>query len=48
VYPSNIPWNHLLHYCLLPEADLPGRGENADTRHPPEASAGGTRQELAR
>ena len=25
-YPWNIPWNHLLHYCLLPEAgpDAPG------------------------
>jgi lauroyl/myristoyl acyltransferase len=20
-YPWNIPWNHLLHYCLLPEVD---------------------------
>jgi hypothetical protein len=25
----NIPWNHLLHYCLLPEADPAARGENA-------------------
>jgi hypothetical protein len=25
-YPWNIPWNHLLHYCLLPEAD-PGANE---------------------
>ena len=30
-YPSNIAWNHLLHYCLLPEADAGATSENADT-----------------
>jgi len=28
-YPWNIPWNHLLHYCLLPEADPGAPGELA-------------------
>jgi lauroyl/myristoyl acyltransferase len=47
-YPWNIPWNHLLHYCLLPEADSGASGAGADARHPPEARAGGARQEFAR
>lgn len=29
-YPSNIPWNHLLYYCLLPEADPATPGEMAN------------------
>ena len=28
-YPWNIPWNHLLHYCQLPEADAGAPGEQA-------------------
>jgi hypothetical protein len=28
-YPWNIPWNHLLHYCLLPEAGSDAPGELA-------------------
>jgi len=28
-YPWNIPWNHLLHYCLLPEAGSFAPGEQA-------------------
>ena len=48
LYPWNIPWNHLLHYCLLPEADSGAPGERADARHPQDASAGGGRQEVAR
>jgi lauroyl/myristoyl acyltransferase len=29
-YPANIPWNHLLHYCLLPEADTAATSEKAN------------------
>jgi lauroyl/myristoyl acyltransferase len=47
-YPWNIPWNHLLHYCLLPEVDSGAPGEGVDARHPPEASASGARQGGAR
>ena len=27
LYPWNIPWHHLLHYCQLPEADSGAFGE---------------------
>jgi lauroyl/myristoyl acyltransferase len=29
LYPWNIPWHHLLHYCSLPEADSGALGEKA-------------------
>ena len=29
LHPSNIPWNHLLHYCLLPAADAGAPGGKA-------------------
>ncbi|MEP6997970.1 MAG: hypothetical protein ABI900_09985 [Betaproteobacteria bacterium] len=48
LYPWNIPWNHLLHYCLLPEVDSRAPSEKADARHPPEASSSGARQEFPR
>ena len=48
LYPWNIPWNHLLHHCLLPEADPVGLGEKRNAARPPEASSNGSRQEFAR
>jgi len=41
LHPWNIPWNHLLHYCLSPEVDSGAPSQKADTRRPPEASSGG-------
>jgi len=29
LYPSNIPWNHLLYYCQLPLADAGAPAEKA-------------------
>jgi lauroyl/myristoyl acyltransferase len=40
LYPWNIPWNHLLYYCLLPEADPGSLGEKTNAPRPSEARSG--------
>lgn len=48
LYPWNIPWNHLLHYCLLPEADPGSLGEKANAPRPSEARSGSAQPGFAR
>jgi len=46
-YPWNILWNHLRHYCQLPEISPGALGEKADPLPAPKASSGGAREGFA-